>query len=352
MIVGDKKQRAPKALLNTPIVLDGRAIPAWGMVLTSDLLSPEVRGLSAVALRLWLCLIAVAGGNQTGWNCSVKHLVTMCGASDRQVYRGMSDLERAGLLRRHRTGRSTRYELVSPGQLARVGKAPTPDSSVSSDSRGNTDRSVTTELTHRINTQVTDLSGDIADNDGQNRKPDALQKVSTETFNTTPPNPPLRGGGEGDMSDKSVQDAIRPRETSHVDTGKRPRGIRALHTWACGPHLKKWIHGRIDGLTGAQFEAERDLLLYHLESGAVIGSIANALGVRTRRAEQLLSEARPSALHYLSELQPEPFCLDKALTGYRERLEKQNLLDLAHACESEEELNEVLRDLVMRECGF
>ena len=156
------------------------------------------------------------------------------------------------------------------------------------------------------------------------------------------------------MSDKSVQDATRTRERSSVGTGKRASGIRALHTWACGPHLKRWIHERLRGLTAVQFEVQRNDVLNHLERGTdvLIASIVAELGVRKRRALELHSEAKQSAIAYTKALKPEPFSLEKALHGYRERLEKQNLLELADACQSEEEVSQVLRDLVMRECGF
>lgn len=352
MTVGDKKQNAPKALLSAPVVLDGRAIPAWGMVLTQDLLSDEVRGLSAVSLRCWLCLIAVAGGNATGWNCSVKHLVSMVGASDRQVYRAFSDLEAAGLLRRHRTGRTTRYELVSVGQLARVGK--TPDTTDMQGGGSIPDRTVRSELPSLVRSELTPVSGNMAENQASNRKLDDLQRDLTERSNTTPPNPPTGGGGEGDMTDKSPKDAVQSRERSSVDTVKRTRGIPPLQTTASGRLLKRWIDGRLAGLAPSAFEAERDLVEYQVESNGepVVLVLVQGLGVSTRRAACRLQENKRSALAYIADLKPDPYDAQLEIRELQERIDKAGLKDQASRCETEADVSELLHALVMRECGY
>ena len=345
-----KKEKAPSSLLSAPVVLDGRAIPAWGMVLTEDLLSQEVRGLSAVALRCWLCLIAVAGGNATGWNCSVKHLVSMVGASDRQVYRAFSDLEAAGLLRRHRTGRTTRYELVSVGQLARVGK--TPDTGDTQGAGSIPDKSGRSELTPCVRSELTPVTVDPSDNDGSNRTPDDLQRDPTESSNRTPPNPPKGGKGSSDMTDKSVQDASRTREQLSVDTVKRTRGIPALRTRACGPLLKGWIDGRMEGKPPSTFEQERNLVAHHVERGTdvLVSLVVKGLGVRTRRAVELLQEAKQSALAYIADLEPDPYDAQSEIRDLTARIEKAGLEEQASRCETEADVSALLHALIMHEC--
>ena len=357
-----RRKKAPKDVLTTPVVLDGRAIPAWGMVLTKDLLSEEVRGLSAVSLRLWLCLIAVAGGNYNGWNCSVKHLVTMVGSSDRQVYRAMSELEKSGLLLRHRTGRTTRYELVSPGQLARVGKSvedvpkkhAKPDTDDSCEDPKTTDEQDTSELTDRDDPKLTRKTGEQAENEATNREVSDLQKDPTDSSHREPPFPPKGGKGTSDMTGSSKKDATRTRERLSVATGKRTRGIPALKTMASGQLLKRWIDGRMEGLTPATFEAERDLVAYHVETNtdAIVSVLVEGLGVRRRRAIALLDEAKRSALAYIADLQPDPYDAQLEIRELKDRIDKAGLQDQASQCETEADVSALLHALIMNECGY
>ena len=355
-----RRKKAPKDVLATPVVLDGRAIPAWGMVLTEDLLSEEVRGLSAVSLRLWLCLIAVAGGNYNGWNCSVKHLVTMVGSSDRQVYRAMSELEKSGLLRRHKTGRTTRYELVSPGQLARVGKSvedvpkkdQKPDTDDSCEDSKITDDDDSSELTDCDNPKLTRTTGEHAENEATNREDSDLQRDPTDSSQREPPLPPKGGEGTSDMTGSSKKDATRTRERLSVGTGKRARGIPALQTRACGPLLKRWIDGRMKGKPPSTFEPERKLVAYHVEdkSDVLVSLVVKGLGVRTRRAVELLEEAKQSALEYIAGLEPDPYDAQAEIRDLTSRIEKAGLEDQASRCETEADVSALLHALIMHEC--
>ena len=141
------------------------------------------------------------------------------------------------------------------------------------------------------------------------------------------------------MTGSSKKDATRTRERLSVGTGKRARGIPALQTRACGPLLKRWIDGRMKGKPPSTFEPERKLVAYHVEdkSDVLVSLVVKGLGVRTRRAVELLEEAKQSALEYIAGLN-RSVDAQAEIRDLTSRIEKAGLEDQAR-CETEADVS-------------